>query len=137
MDKRQYSSFLPYRRRGNEYEYYLQLRDTDIPLNPGLFGLFGGSIEPGEEVYPGMLREVAEELTYVPKAPVFFFRFEILRSILHVYIEEVDDAFEERVNVQEGQYGKFFTRTELRELTNVSEFSGLVVSQVDDYLNGK
>ena len=134
--KRQYSSFVPYRKRGEAYEFYLQLRDTDAALNPGLFGLFGGTIEEGETTETGMMREVEEELMYVPVQAQFFFSYEILRSVLHVYTEEVDSTFEQKVKVMEGQYGKFFTRKELRELSNVSEFSALVVAQIDDYLHG-
>jgi 8-oxo-dGTP pyrophosphatase MutT (NUDIX family) len=43
--------------------YLMQLRDDkdDIPL-PGMWALFGGMVEPGEEMETGLRRELKEEL---------------------------------------------------------------------------
>ena len=45
----------------------MQLRD-DIPgiWHPGQWGFFGGSVEPGEEVVEGALREILEEINFRP-----------------------------------------------------------------------
>ena len=49
----------------HEGRYLMQLRD-DIPgiLYPGVWGLFGGHIEPGEEPQAGLKRELIEEINY-------------------------------------------------------------------------
>lgn len=50
----------------------------------GIWGLVGGKIEPGESVWQGLLREVEEELGFVP---------EIIKSIpLEVFVSE-DECF--------------------------------------------
>jgi 8-oxo-dGTP pyrophosphatase MutT (NUDIX family) len=48
--------------------YLMQLRD-DIPTieAPGHWGLFGGGLEPGESFEDGLMRELAEELTFRPR----------------------------------------------------------------------
>ena len=48
-----------------EGKYLMQLRD-DIPgiVYPGVWGLFGGSLEPGEEPETGLRRELVEEIGY-------------------------------------------------------------------------
>lgn len=45
--------------------YLMQLRD-DIPgiLYPGVWGLFGGHLEPGEDPETGLKRELIEEINY-------------------------------------------------------------------------
>ena len=45
--------------------YLMQLRD-DIPtiLYPGVWGLFGGHLDPGEEPEAGLKRELVEEINY-------------------------------------------------------------------------
>ena len=47
-------------------KYLMQLRD-DIPhiLYPGVWGLFGGHLDPGEEPEMGLKRELKEEINYV------------------------------------------------------------------------
>ena len=46
-------------------KYLMQLRD-DIPniSNPGVWGLFGGHLEPGEDPETGLKRELIEEISY-------------------------------------------------------------------------
>ena len=49
----------------HEGRYLMQLRD-DIPgiLYPGVWGLFGGHLDPGEEPETGLKRELVEEINY-------------------------------------------------------------------------
>ncbi|MGD1920073.1 MAG: NUDIX domain-containing protein, partial [Pleurocapsa sp.] len=46
-------------------KYLMQLRD-DIPgiLYPGVWGLFGGHLDPGEKPEAGLKRELVEEINY-------------------------------------------------------------------------
>jgi 8-oxo-dGTP pyrophosphatase MutT (NUDIX family) len=47
--------------------YALQLRDNKPGISaPGVWGLFGGGVEPGEEPGQAMLRELEEELAIRP-----------------------------------------------------------------------
>ncbi len=50
-----------------EDQFLMQLRD-DFPhiIYPGVWGFFGGHIEPGEAAETGVRRELMEELAYVP-----------------------------------------------------------------------
>ncbi|MEL6438824.1 MAG: NUDIX domain-containing protein [Cyanobacteria bacterium J06621_8] len=49
-------------------KYLMQLRD-DFPhiLYPGVWGFFGGHLEPGEEPEVGLKRELEEEINYHPE----------------------------------------------------------------------
>ncbi|MEO0834695.1 MAG: NUDIX domain-containing protein [Cyanobacteria bacterium J06642_3] len=46
-------------------KYLMQLRD-DVPhiIHPGVWGFFGGHLEPGEEPEAGLKRELIEEINY-------------------------------------------------------------------------
>ena len=48
-------------------KYLMQLRD-DIPniVYPGVWGFFGGHMEPGEEPEAALKRELVEEINYLP-----------------------------------------------------------------------
>ncbi|MEL6494538.1 MAG: NUDIX domain-containing protein [Cyanobacteria bacterium J06623_7] len=49
-------------------KYLMQLRD-DIPhiAYPGVWGFFGGHLEPGESPEVGLKRELVEEINYLPQ----------------------------------------------------------------------
>ena len=55
-------------------QFLMQLRD-DFPhiIYPGIWGFFGGHIEPGESADVGVRRELMEELGYVPPALNLFY----------------------------------------------------------------
>ena len=63
----------------HEGHFLMQLRD-DFPhiIYPGVWGFFGGHIEPGEAADVGVRRELMEELAYVPPQ-------------LHLFLDEADD----------------------------------------------
>ena len=60
-------------------QFLMQLRD-DFPhiIYPGIWGFFGGHIEPGETAEVGVRRELMEELAYVPPS-------------LELFLEEADN----------------------------------------------
>jgi len=53
--------------------FLMQLRD-DIPtiVHPGIWGFFGGHIEPGEDATAGLIRELTEEIAYSPEQVALF-----------------------------------------------------------------
>lgn len=133
-DKREVASFIPYRKRDGTLEFYLQKRDMNAPVHAGIFSLFGGGIERGEEVYAALIREVREELVYEPRHPVYFSRFETATKFFHVFIEDVDASFETSVDVQEGEYGKFLSSESTRNSEAVSDIAMLVTRALEEYL---
>ncbi len=56
-----------------EGQFLMQLRD-DFPhiVYPGIWGFFGGHIEPGEEAHAGIVRELQEEIGYTPSRLTLF-----------------------------------------------------------------
>ena len=66
--------------------YLMQLRD-DIPgiLYPGVWGLFGGHLEPGEEPKAGLKRELIEEIAYEPEELTEFDFYADERIIRYMY----------------------------------------------------
>jgi 8-oxo-dGTP diphosphatase len=70
-------------REGN---FLMQLRD-DLPniLYPGIWGLFGGHLEPKEAPETGLKREVLEEIEYAVTYPVKFGCYADDRIIRHIY----------------------------------------------------
>jgi 8-oxo-dGTP diphosphatase len=56
-----------------EGQFLLQLRD-DFPhiIYPGIWGFFGGHIEPGENADTGVRRELIEEIGYAPPQLALF-----------------------------------------------------------------
>jgi 8-oxo-dGTP pyrophosphatase MutT (NUDIX family) len=92
-----------------------------------MFGLFGGGAEHGETPREALLREVQEELNYTPSNPVFFSRFESSDHVSHVFFEEVDDTFESKVVVSEGEYGIFLPPEHILHVPEVSLFAQFVI----------
>ncbi len=135
-DKKQYAaSLLPFRKRGNEWEFYLQKRGSEFRILPNMFAMFGGSIEAGETPEEACVREIEEELQYAPASMKYFSRYESGTAIIHVFIEEVADDFESRVTVCEGEYGMFKPVSVVRSAPDVALFTKLIVLEVVLYLD--
>lgn len=77
-----------------------------------------------------LMREIKEELEYIPTKPIYFTRYEFANFISHVFIEEVTEKFERSVVVHEGQYGKFYTLKEVETLPDIHLPARVVVLQV-------
>lgn len=133
--KREASCLVPYRKRDDSFEFYLQKRDKDAHAAGDMLGLFGGGIEAGESVEEALAREMREELVYVPVAATYWSRFEHATGVNHVFVEPVDGDFESRVDVHEGQYGIFLTYEEMLARPDVLNITRLVIFQLDTYLS--
>ena len=127
--------YVPYRRNGKAWEFFLQKRDGNAPTHPNIFSMFGGHMEADEDSYTAVIREVAEELAYVPvtlhKFPRTFIS-EVNGKVFDVYTEEVDQDFESKVTVLEGEYGRFFTSAEIAQRTDVSGVGKDIVASLSD-----
>jgi 8-oxo-dGTP diphosphatase len=71
-------------------KFLMQLRDN-IPtiLYPGLWGLFGGHIEPGETPEIAVEREIMEEICYQITNPQKFGCYNDNRAIRHVFYAQL------------------------------------------------
>ncbi|MEM8830347.1 MAG: NUDIX domain-containing protein [Cyanobacteria bacterium P01_G01_bin.19] len=67
-------------------KYLMQLRD-DIPtiFYPGVWGLFGGHLDPGEEPEAGLKRELLEEIDYSVDCLTEFRCYADSKIFRHVY----------------------------------------------------
>lgn len=66
--------------------FLMQLRDN-IPtiLYPGIWGLFGGHLEPGESPEDAVTREIQEEINYLVEQPKLFGRYSDNKIVRHVF----------------------------------------------------
>jgi 8-oxo-dGTP pyrophosphatase MutT (NUDIX family) len=85
-----------------EGKFLMQLRDN-IPtiLYPGLWGLFGGHIEPGETPEVAVKREVLEEIGYAIEQPQKFGVYGDDRVLRYVFYAPLSVDISE-LNLQEG-----------------------------------
>lgn len=69
-----------------EGKFLMQLRDN-IPsiVYPGVWGLFGGHLESGEEPKAALKRELIEEINYVAENLVEFRCYQDSKAIRHIF----------------------------------------------------
>ena len=135
VTKRKTAGFVAYRRTADGYEFFLQKRGMNMKTNPGLFGIFGGGVEGEETFEEGFRREVMEELVYEPSQARYFCRYEMATVVMDVFIEEVSRDFETKVKVQEGEYGRFMSVDEIKNLDQISLLAKMVFLQLNDFLS--
>lgn len=89
-----------------EGRFLLQHRDDKPDIaNPGLWGSFGGTVEPHEPPDEGVLRELEEELCWRPSWYQLFVAGPYIpdrRQLVYVYAVALDTPAE-RLSLQEGQ----------------------------------
>jgi 8-oxo-dGTP pyrophosphatase MutT (NUDIX family) len=125
---------LPYRKSGDQYEFFLQKRDANPENDPNIFSMFGGHFDDDENPEEAFRRELMEELEYLPSQSRYFARFMRLGVPFHVFIEQVPEGFEDSVVVHEGEYGKFLKTSNILYSKEVSLIAQLVVFHLSDYL---
>ncbi|MFH1769896.1 MAG: NUDIX hydrolase [Parcubacteria group bacterium] len=108
------SILIPYKIAKKMVFVYLQKRAKDAVRLPDWFGYFGGGADEGETPEETMLREIKEELSFVPVNYNYIGRYKLEASHgtvndYSVYSVAVDDTFENNIKILEGDYGKFFT----------------------------
>jgi 8-oxo-dGTP pyrophosphatase MutT (NUDIX family) len=84
-------------------QFLMQLRD-DLPtiIYPGHWAFFGGHIEPGEDPYAAVQRELLEEISYSPPRLMPFKRWDDGSVIRHFFHAELTVALA-ALQLQEGQ----------------------------------
>ncbi len=122
-----HASFIPYRRTGAGYEFYLQKRDAHAPGDANIFSTFGGHVDKGETELEAAYREIFEELRYKPKALQKLGYFEVRNNTFAVFYERVRNDFENLVEVCEGEYGRFLTEDEIAARDDISQLLRTVI----------
>jgi len=106
--------------------YVLQLRDDRPDISsPGLWGLFGGGIEPGEDPLSAVGREVEEEICVRPQV----FRFvEIVEGTMtrhHVFEADITEQWGQH-RLMEGQATQCFEFGQLSSLSIATTAHGVL-----------
>ncbi len=134
--QRRCALFIPYRKQGNNITVYLQKRVKNIKRLPDYFGFWGGGIQKNETPERGLLREVMEEMNYIPFGYHFFGKYIFPRieksgySEKFAFIFEAGDNFENEIQVLEGEYGKYFTEKEIEEESKLIEDDKVILRDI-------
>jgi len=123
------SLLIPYKFIEGETLVYLQKKSENAPRLPGYFGFWGGGEELSESPEQALKREIKEELGIDPEGYIFFKRYE-QEAIKNVYICEVDDTFENKIKISEGDYGKWFSESEASAELKLSDGDKIVLGEV-------
>ncbi len=135
MEKRNCSMFIPYYFKDKNLYVFLQRRSENAQRNPNSLGGFGGGVEGKENNEQALLRELYEELEYIPKKYSILGVFETDYSVSNYYIEEVSENFEDNINVREGKYGEWHNIQEVVERNDVSLNTKKVINEIIKKLN--
>jgi len=76
----------------------------------------GGGTEGNETPEETLLREIKEELDFIPEKYVYFNKYDLPQIILNLFVINVGDDFEKQIKILEGEYGRWFSKEDfLRE----------------------
>lgn len=130
VSKRKVSILLPYITNGSSLRVYLQKRSKDAERLPDYFGFFGGGIEEDESPEEALIREIREEMDFFPQGYVHFKTYEFGGSMKHIYLLRVDQDFESKIKILEGDYGKWFNEQEIINESKLIDTDKLVLREV-------
>ena len=134
--KRQVVAYVPYRiMQGGMLEYFLQRRDEKAQYHSGIYSLFGGGIESNETLTEALMREVHEELRYVPSNAHYLALCSSGYGDFFTFIEEVDLEFERNIDIHEGVGGVFLTYQAICEANDISPIARVATETAHWYLN--
>lgn len=128
-EKRKISMLIPYKIRDGVIWVFLQKRTEDAPWFAGYFGFFGGGREGNETPEQTLLREITEELNFTPQGYRWFDTYDFDTRLKDAYVLEVDDNFENTVQVNEGEYGKFLSEKETLDHPKIGDEDKLVLRE--------
>ncbi len=119
QEKRKVSVLVPYRIINDSVHLFMQKRKKDHPRGGDMFGFFGGGIEESETPEEALMREIKEELNFIPHNFSLFKKYDLPATTyfsaaeLHVFTLPVDEHFEQEITLNsEGQYGKWFSKND-------------------------
>lgn len=129
-DKRITAHLIPYKIIDGSFFFYLQKRSESAERHPGWFTIFGGGVEEGESSEKAMLREIKEELNFVPDNYRYLGVYPDDYSVSHYYISEVNDNFESEIKVGEGDYGRFFSEIDIKNEPKLTDSNKKIISDM-------
>lgn len=105
-EKVKISILIPYKIIGGDVWVYMQKRSAN-QKSPNCIGFWGGHAENEETPEETVQREIKEELglDLDMEQVKFFNRYESLNSLISTFVLPVENGWEERVVIGEGEYG--------------------------------
>lgn len=137
MKKRKVSVIAPYKIENNIVLIFLQKRSKDAKRYPGLFGFFGGGSEEKESPEETVLRETKEELDYIPDNLYYFGKYELPITTVEVFATKVNNDFEEKITILEGDYGKWFNEKDFENNRNLITGDLKILEDLYQYYGNK
>ncbi len=122
------ANLIPYCFIDNQFEFYLSLRSKNAKQYPDIWSFWGGGIEENESAEQAMLREIKEELDWVPKQYIFLgTHLDSMPNEKSIYFSYVDKNFEKEIKILESQGGKFFSIEDIeKEEKMIEEDKGIL-----------
>ena len=134
---RKAAGLIPYKIKSEKVFVYLQKRAKDAKRHPDCFGFFGGKTEANESPEETMLREIKEELNFVPKRFIHIGEYKSNTEIDNLFVMEVTDDFESKIEVMEGEYGKWFSEEEILKESKISDSNRLILKNFYEFFKVK
>ena len=108
-----------------ENKFLMQLRD-DVPgiAHPGLWGFFGGKIEPGETPFEGVQRELIEEIDYETSDLTLFYHSVEKTVIRNIFYGPLTVGLDQ-LNLMEGWDLGLITPEQIQTGEAYSEVAGM------------
>lgn len=134
-NKRKTSGLIPYRIKEGKVFVFLQKRSEEAVRLPGYFCFFGGGAKGGETPEDTLMREIKEELDFIPTNYEFLGKYDFVSGLRYYYVLKVDDSFESNIHVHEGELGKFFSVDDAINEPKLSDDDKIVLRDLQCRLN--